>query len=564
ATTTVKAMTVASGFANSGVASATYTLQGTAATPVITPGTETFTGTVSVTMSDSTAGSTIYYTTNGNNPVVGASGTSAYAAGITVSATTTVKAMAVASGFANSGVTSATYTLQGTAATPVITPGTETFTGTVSVTMSDSTAGSTIYYTTNGNNPVVGASGTTAYSAGITVSATTTVKAMAVASGFANSGLASATYTLQSGGSTTPISFGSGFTSSAGFQLNGNAAWNQSASALRLTDTTTTAEAGSVFYTTPVNIQAFTTNFTFQLTNANADGFTFTIQNNAPTALGPSGGGLGYGAASAGGTGGIPKSVAVKFDLYSNEGEGTDSVGTYVNGASPTIPATDMTATGVILNSGDVLNATVTYDGTALILTVSDATKGTSFTQSWDINITSAVGGSTAYVGFTGGTGGETATQQILTWSYTTGNPNTKDPVIFETDALVGQSVSSGPTYQEFSCTCFENGLGSQLLATKVGDNVTIPVTVATAGTYDVKVAVKRLSIRGIMQASLNGVNFGPAVDQYDAVTLWQEYDLGTVALAAGSQPIKFTVTGTDPASGSYQITFDYIKLTPQ
>ena len=59
-------------------------------------------------------------------------------------------------------------------------------------------------------------------------------------------------------------------------------------------------------------------------------------------------------------------------------------------------------------------------------------------------------------------------------------------------------------------------------------------------------------------------MNVGPTVDQYDAVTLWQEYDLGTVALAAGSQPIKFTVTGTDSASGSYQITFDYIKLTPQ
>ena len=45
---------------------------------------------------------------------------------------------------------------------------------------------------------------------------------------------------------------------------------------------------------TPVNIQSFTTNFTFQLTNATADGITFTIQNQGTAALGDMGGGLGY------------------------------------------------------------------------------------------------------------------------------------------------------------------------------------------------------------------------------------------------------------------------------
>jgi len=37
---------------------------------------------------------------------------------------------------------------------------------------------------------------------------------------------------------------------------------------------------------------------------------------------------------------GIATSVAVKFDLYDNSGEGTNSTGIYVNGASPTMPAT--------------------------------------------------------------------------------------------------------------------------------------------------------------------------------------------------------------------------------
>ncbi len=70
--------------------------------------------------------------------------------------------------------------------------------------------------------------------------------------------------------------------------------------------------------------------------------------------LGPSGGGLGYGPdlptnPDASTNTPIANSVAVKFDFFSNAGEGTDSTGLYTNGASPTIPAVDMTSSGVIL-----------------------------------------------------------------------------------------------------------------------------------------------------------------------------------------------------------------------
>jgi len=108
--------------------------------------------------------------------------------------------------------------------------------------------------------------------------------------------------------------------------LNGGAVFN--GTRLRLTDGNVN-EARSAFFTAPVNVQQFTTSFDFQLTNPAADGFTFTIQGNGPTALGQVGGGLGYA--------GIPNSVAVKFDLYSNQGEGPDSTGLYVDGAVPTI-----------------------------------------------------------------------------------------------------------------------------------------------------------------------------------------------------------------------------------
>jgi hypothetical protein len=203
-----------------------------------------------------------------------------------------------------------------------------------------------------------------------------------------------------------PFNFNSGFAQNQdALETNGNAA--VSGNVLQLTDGGSN-EAGTVFYGSPVNVQTFTTDFTFQETNAKADGFTFTIQNAGPTALGSLGGGLGYTH--------IGDSVAIKFDLYNNSGEGSDSTGLFVDGAAPTTPAINLGA--INLHSADVMDAHLTYDGTTLTLTLTDLMTNATFTQPFTINIPSTVGGSTAYVGFTGGTGGESATQQILSWSY--------------------------------------------------------------------------------------------------------------------------------------------------
>jgi hypothetical protein len=70
-----------------------------------------------VTITDSTLGAVIYYTTDGTTPPTASR---LYIGPITVSTTQTIKAMAVASGYSNSAVTSATYTIA--AATPVFLP----------------------------------------------------------------------------------------------------------------------------------------------------------------------------------------------------------------------------------------------------------------------------------------------------------------------------------------------------------------------------------------------------------------------------------------------------------
>ena len=53
-----------------------------------------------------------------------------------------------------------------------------------------------------------------------------------------------------------------------------------------------------------------------------------------------------------------------------------------------------------------------------LRVTLTDTSTAASAMQSYAINIPATVGGNTAYVGFTGATGGATATQEILTWTY--------------------------------------------------------------------------------------------------------------------------------------------------
>jgi hypothetical protein len=93
-----------------------------------------------------------------------------------------------------------------TATAPTLSPGTSTYTSSPSVTITDATPGAAIYYTTNGSIPTTASA---KYSAALTISSTTTVNAIAVASGYTNSAVSSATYTISSsgtGGTSAPVS----------------------------------------------------------------------------------------------------------------------------------------------------------------------------------------------------------------------------------------------------------------------------------------------------------------------------------------------------------------------
>ena len=540
--------------------SSTATGTSAAATPVFNPGAGTYAGATSVTITDATAGSTIFYTLDGTSPATTATGsTKLYSGAINVSTTQTINAIAVAASYSPSGVASAKYAIQPPAATamPVITPASGTFAGPQSGTITDATSGAVIYYTSDGSQPTTSSA---KYVGGFSVSTTTTIKAIAVASGLTASGTATSVITIQSSGGTSVISFGSGF-SAAGMQLNGNAVLN--GNRLQLTDTSSMSQDSSAFWNQKVNVQSFTNDFTFQMITPSADGITFTIQSAGVTALGPAGGGLGYGPDSLAGAPGIGKSVAVKFDIYNNAGESTNSTGMYTNGASPTIPATTLGG-GVNLQSGDVFKVHMSYDGSTLTMTITGtANPAQTFSTSWPIDIPGSVGGNAAYVGFTGATGGAVATQQILTWSYATSG---KVPLVFQTTDLAATAVTSGPTLRLFNYVNFPDGSGTILDATSVGDNVTFTVNVATPGIYDVKVSYKQNIPRGTMQSAVNTTNIGPPVDEFLATGEgYAQVDLGNVNFAsAGNYLFKFTVVGKNAASTGYGISFDCFTLTPQ
>src|SRR5262249_18048728 len=155
--------------------------------------------------------------------------------------------------------------------------------------------------------------------------------------------------------------------------------------------------------------------FRFQLpAGLTTDGLTFTIQTAGPTAVGSNAGGLGYGPPDPDGEPGIPRSVAVKFDSWNNHGEGDSSTGLYLNGASPTIPATNLAGAGIDLRNDHIFRVEMSYDGSQLKVKLTDETTRVSTSDSYKVDIPRVVGGFTAHVGFTASSGGTTGTPDVL------------------------------------------------------------------------------------------------------------------------------------------------------
>jgi hypothetical protein len=179
----------------------------TAATPTFTPAAGAYGPTQSVAIATTTGGATIYYTTNGTTPTTSST---VYSTPVSVTATETLNAIAVESGYTNSAVGTAAFTINGAAATPVFSPAAGTFSSTQSVTLTDGTSGSSIFYCTS--SPCT--SGGTLYTAALSTSSTTTYYAYATATGYSQSATTAATtYTITGGATGLRVTTGMDVTS---------------------------------------------------------------------------------------------------------------------------------------------------------------------------------------------------------------------------------------------------------------------------------------------------------------------------------------------------------------
>lgn len=158
------------------------------ATPVISPTSETVSAPVHVSITDATTGATIYYTTNGTIPTTSST---LYKHTFAITATATVEAIAVANGV-SSAVASAAYIINPAVQPPQFLPLPGSFTGSVTVAISDATSGAIIYYTTDGTKPVAGQGTTQQYTSSLTFTKSTQLRAIAVSG--------SQTSTLTAGG----------------------------------------------------------------------------------------------------------------------------------------------------------------------------------------------------------------------------------------------------------------------------------------------------------------------------------------------------------------------------
>ena len=160
------------------------------ATPTFSPAAGAVAEGTEVTISTSTEGATIYYTTDGNEPTTSST---KYTEPITINAAVTIKAIAVKDGTPDSDVATAAYTIAAPCATPTFSPAAGTYTEVQHVEISSTTEDATIYYTTDGTEPTTSS---TVYTSAITVDEDMTIKAIAVKIGMANSAVAEAVYEI--------------------------------------------------------------------------------------------------------------------------------------------------------------------------------------------------------------------------------------------------------------------------------------------------------------------------------------------------------------------------------
>jgi len=188
-------------------------------------------------------------------------------------------------------------------------------------------------------------------------------------------------------------------------------------------------QAGSAFTTDSIAFGPkfkFSTFFQFQMTDPGyygaSDGMTFVLQTQSATALGAGGGDLGYL--------GITPSVAVEFNTWQNvpfdinDNDVAVLTNGDITGLDPQTPygvTNCQPSTGAFgcMSNGDTWSVWIDYDGTNLRVAIADtSTTRPADLMSYPIDIASILGQSSAFVGFTAGTGAGFENHVIANWIF--------------------------------------------------------------------------------------------------------------------------------------------------
>jgi|GEM_PF-2703475 len=326
-----------------------------------------------------------------------------------------------------------------------------------------------------------------------------------------------------------------------GWTLNGSpVAPGVSNDVLHITDVTGYYQARSAFYNVPMPITRFTCSFIYQELTAlgagggpyggaynPADGTVFTLQNQGAAALGACCGQLGYS--------GITNATGVAFHIFSTPGYADNIPGT---GYAPTtVPSAGnglyLNTSPVNLLSGDPLLVTLTYDGTTLWEQLLDTITLASFSTSYTVDLPGAVGGATAFVGFTGGTGAGAADQRISSFAF--GVP----PTIVTQPSSLTNSAGATATFTVFAAGTAPLHYQWQFNGTNLNDGGRIGGSQSNvlqianmmpqdAGNYQVIVANNYGSI------SSTPATLSLLLPLTNNLSLWLRGDLGVTTNAAG------------------------------
>ncbi len=457
----------------------------------------TYTGAQSVSISTATGGATIRYTTDGSTPTE-THGTVYSGTALTISTTTTLQAIAYETGFTDSSVTAATYTItMPKAAAPAFSPAAGGYDNDQSVSITTSSSGASINYTSDGTTPTE--THGIAYSGPVAVNATMTLQAIAFGSSYSDSSVTIAPYTL----TVAPVSItpGSGtYTSAQNVTLS-------------------TATAGATIrYTLDGSTPSETNGMV---------GTTVTIGSTSTL-----------------------KAIAYKAGY-------SDSP---VASATYTIIEPQCAAPAFSPAGG-------TY-ATAQNVTITDPTPGASIRYTTDGSTPSETAG-TIYSGAISVSKSITLKAVAYKAGYSDSPVTTATYTIapitlnFEAESL--SYAGSGATTSVQTDKNSSGGKWVELAGNSIGDNITFTVPSIPAGTYQLKMEWKGNNTRGILQLAVDGANLGPTLDQYASGQTYPTTTFGNVTFSsAGNHTVKLTVTGKNSKSSSYQLSADKFTLTSQ